>query len=41
MAVAKIKSKGRRLPEVLLSTNLVKRETCRPLLQVEAKTEAK
>jgi len=41
MAIAKIKSKGRRLPEVLLSTNLVKRETCRPLLQVEAKTEAK
>jgi DNA-binding LacI/PurR family transcriptional regulator len=41
MAVAKIKSKGRRLPEVLLSTTLVKRETCRPLLQVETKTEAK
>jgi DNA-binding LacI/PurR family transcriptional regulator len=41
MAIAKIKSKGRRLPEVLLSTTLVKRETCRPLLQVEAKTEGK
>jgi DNA-binding LacI/PurR family transcriptional regulator len=41
MAVAKIKVKGRRLPEVLLPTTLVKRETCRPLLQVEAKTEAK
>jgi DNA-binding LacI/PurR family transcriptional regulator len=41
MAIAKIKSKGRRLPEVLLSTSLVKRETCRPLLQVEAKTEGR
>jgi DNA-binding LacI/PurR family transcriptional regulator len=41
MAIAKIKSKGRRLPEVLLSTTLVKRETCRPLMQVEAKTEGK
>jgi DNA-binding LacI/PurR family transcriptional regulator len=41
MAVAKIKSKGRRLPEVLLPTTLVKRETCRPLLQVEMKTEGK
>jgi DNA-binding LacI/PurR family transcriptional regulator len=41
MAVAKIKSKGRRLPEVLLPTTLVKRETCRPLLQVEMKTERK
>ena len=39
MAIAKIKSKGRRLPEVLLSTSLVKRETCRPLLQVEPKAE--
>jgi LacI family transcriptional regulator len=41
MAVAKIKSKGRHLPEVLLSTTLVKRDTCRPLLQVESRAEAK
>jgi DNA-binding LacI/PurR family transcriptional regulator len=41
MAIAKIKSKGRRLPEVLLPTSLVKRETCRPLLQAETKTEEK
>jgi DNA-binding LacI/PurR family transcriptional regulator len=41
MAIAKIKSKGRRLPEVLLSTSLVKRETCRPLLQPEFKSEGK
>ena len=39
MAIAKIKSKGRRLPEILLPTSLVKRETCRPLLQPELKTE--
>jgi LacI family transcriptional regulator len=41
MAIAKIKSKGRRAPEVLLSTTLVKRDTCRPLLQVDTKTEEK
>lgn len=41
MAIAKIKSKGRRMPEVLLPTSLVKRDTCRPLLQVENKVEAK
>lgn len=39
--VAKIKSKGRRLPEILLRTALLKRETCRPLLQAEMKTEGK
>jgi len=31
MAVEKIKSKGRRIPEVLLPVSLVRRETCRPL----------
>jgi DNA-binding LacI/PurR family transcriptional regulator len=41
MAIAKIKSKGRRLPEVLLPTSLIKRDTCRPLLQTELKTEEK
>jgi len=41
MAIAKIKSKGHRSPEVLLSTTLVKRDTCRPLHQMEAKTEEK
>ena len=39
MAIAKIKSKGHRVPEVLLPATLVKRETCRPLLQLETKTE--
>ena len=38
MAIAKIKSKGQRVPEVLLPTKLVKRDTCRPLLQVAGKT---
>jgi LacI family transcriptional regulator len=41
MAIAKIKSKGRRLPEVLLPTTLIKRDTCRPVLQLETKMEAK
>jgi DNA-binding LacI/PurR family transcriptional regulator len=41
MAITKIKSRGQRLPEVLLSTSLVKRETCRPLAQVNSKTEEK
>jgi DNA-binding LacI/PurR family transcriptional regulator len=40
MAITKIRSKGQRLPEVLLPATLVKRETCRPLLQ-EPKTEEK
>jgi DNA-binding LacI/PurR family transcriptional regulator len=40
MAITKIRSKGQRLPEILLPATLVKRETCRPLLQVQAKTEA-
>lgn len=31
MAIAKIKSKGRHYPEVLLPTKLMKRETCRPI----------
>jgi DNA-binding LacI/PurR family transcriptional regulator len=39
MAIAKIKSKGQRLPEVLLPTTLMKRETCRPLLPADSKTE--
>jgi LacI family transcriptional regulator len=38
MAIAKIKSKGRRSPELLLSTSLIKRDTCRPPLQVELET---
>jgi DNA-binding LacI/PurR family transcriptional regulator len=41
MAIAKIKGKGRRIPEVLLSTTLMKRDTCRPLAATETKTEAK
>jgi DNA-binding LacI/PurR family transcriptional regulator len=41
MAIAKIKNKGRRFPEVLLPTSLVKRDTCRPLLQAENKSEEK
>ena len=41
MAIAKIKSKGHRLPEVLLSTSLIKRDTCRPPLQLESKSEDK
>jgi LacI family transcriptional regulator len=41
MAITKIRSKGQRLPEVLLPATLIKRETCRPLLQVAAKTETK
>jgi len=42
MAITKIKSKGVRVPEVLLPTTLVKRDTCRPVLQVAAKaTEEK
>jgi LacI family transcriptional regulator len=32
MAITKIKFKGRRSPEILLATALIKRETCRPLL---------
>ena len=40
MAIRKIRSKGQRLPEVLLPATLVKRETCRPLLQ-QPKTEEK
>ncbi len=31
IAVEKIRSKGRRMPEVLLPTSLVRRETCRPV----------
>ena len=34
MAIEKIKSKGVRVPEVTLATTLVKRETCKPLFQV-------
>jgi DNA-binding LacI/PurR family transcriptional regulator len=34
MAIEKVRSKGVRLPEVLLPTSLVKRETCRPVFQV-------
>jgi LacI family transcriptional regulator len=34
MAIEKIKSKVVRVPEVTLATTLVKRETCRPLFQV-------
>jgi len=34
MAIEKVKSKGVRIPEVLLPTTLVKRETCRPLFQM-------
>jgi len=34
MAIEKVKSKGVRVPEVLLPTMLVKRETCRPLFQM-------
>jgi DNA-binding LacI/PurR family transcriptional regulator len=41
MAINKIKSKGRHLPEVVLPTTLIKRDTCRPVLQLEAKTEEK
>ena len=41
MAIAKIKSKGQRVAEVLLPTTLIKRETCRPLLQMETKTEGR
>jgi DNA-binding LacI/PurR family transcriptional regulator len=41
MAIGKIKSKGRRFPEVLLPTTLIKRDTCRPLLQTELKTAQK
>jgi DNA-binding LacI/PurR family transcriptional regulator len=41
MAIAKIKNKGRRFPEVLLPTALMKRDTCRPLLHVESKTEGR
>jgi DNA-binding LacI/PurR family transcriptional regulator len=37
MAITKIKSKGMRVPEVLLPTTLVKRDTCRPVLQAAAK----
>ncbi|HLV87793.1 MAG TPA: LacI family DNA-binding transcriptional regulator [Candidatus Sulfotelmatobacter sp.] len=37
MAIEKIRSKGIRAPEVLLPTNLIKRETCRPLFQVDQK----
>jgi LacI family transcriptional regulator len=32
MAIAKIGLRGQRLPEVALPTQLMKRETCRPLL---------
>ena len=39
MAVAKIRSKGRRAPEVLLPTALVKRDTCRPLLNSSSRAE--
>ena len=35
MAIEKIRFKGRRIPEVLLPTTLVKRETCRPLFPVD------
>ena len=41
MAIAKIKSKGSRIPEVRLPTTLIKRETCRPLSPAETKTEEK
>ena len=33
MAIEKVKSKGARVPEVLLPTTLMRRETCRPLFQ--------
>jgi DNA-binding LacI/PurR family transcriptional regulator len=39
MAIEKVKSKGVRIPEVLLQTTLVKRETCRPLFQVTEEKE--
>jgi LacI family transcriptional regulator len=39
MAILKIKSKARHIPEVLVPTALMKRETCRPLLHTEAKPE--
>jgi DNA-binding LacI/PurR family transcriptional regulator len=35
MAIEKIKSKAVRTPEVFLPTTLIKRETCRPLFQVD------
>jgi|HubBroStandDraft_6_1064221.scaffolds.fasta_scaffold62519_1 DNA-binding LacI/PurR family transcriptional regulator len=35
MAVEKIKSKGVRVPEVVLTTALIKRDTCRPLFQAD------
>jgi DNA-binding LacI/PurR family transcriptional regulator len=37
MAILKIKSKARHIPEVLVPTTLMKRETCRPLLQDDSK----
>lgn len=40
MAIAKIKSKGRRLPEVLLATTLIKRDTCWPLAQADLPAKA-
>ncbi|MCU1273944.1 MAG: transcriptional regulator, LacI family, partial [Bryobacterales bacterium] len=41
MAISKIMAKGQAMPEVLLSTKLMKRETCRPLLNMHpAKEEA-
>ena len=36
MAILKIKSKTRHVPEVLVSTTLMKRETCKPLLSADA-----
>jgi len=39
MAIAKIKSKGQRTPEVMLSTTLIKRDTCRPVLQTVSRSK--
>jgi DNA-binding LacI/PurR family transcriptional regulator len=41
MAITKIRSKGQRASEVLLPTTLIKRDTCRPLLQADGRTEEK
>jgi DNA-binding LacI/PurR family transcriptional regulator len=39
MAIEKIKSKAAHVPEVLLSTTLMKRETCRPVYQAGHKAQ--
>lgn len=41
MAIEKILSKGRRMPEILLPTVLVRRETCRPVLDAAVQQEEK